>query len=130
MQKQTVEQRYVEQQLMNHQIKPKQHVLQEVEPQQKQQLQKICNEIKHSLGQASQAVQQAKLENPTQYQLPIIEQRLTYAVQQLQKLQSASPEITSGLSQGTKQQLTQLNNQIHSASNTLQLIQQSLQPNS
>src|SRR5690625_4859177 len=130
MQKQTVEQRYVEQKMMNPQKKPKQHVLQETEPKQTQQLQKIFAEISHSLGQASQAVQQAKLENPTQYQLPIIEQRLLYAIQQLQKLQSASPEITSGLSQGTKQQLTQLNNQIHSASNTLQLIQQSLQPNS
>src|SRR5690625_4912251 len=130
MQKQTVEQRYLEQQMMNQQLKPKQNVLLETEPKQKQQLQKIFDEIKHSLGQASQAVQQAKLENPTQYQLPIIEQRLTYAVQQLQQLQTAAPEITSGLAKGTEQQLTQLNNQIHNASSTLQLIQQSLQSKS
>src|SRR5690625_2179009 len=128
MQKQTVEQHDVEQQMMNPQKKPEQHVLQETEPKQTQQLQKIFAEISHSLGQASQAVQQAKLENPTQYQLPIIEQRLLYAIQQLQNLQTAAPEITSNLSKGTEQQLTQLNNQINNASSTLQLIQQSLQP--
>ncbi len=129
MQKQTVEQRYLEQQIMNQQLKPKQNILQETEAKQTQQLIKIFNEIKQSLGQASQAVHQAKLANPNGNFLPIAEQRLSHAVQLVQQLQTAAPEMTSGLSKGTKQQLSQLSHQISSASNTLQLIQQSLQAN-
>src|SRR5690625_7908978 len=105
MQKQTDEQRYLEQQIMNQQTKPKQFFLQETEPQQKQQLHKIFNEIKQTLGEASQAVNQAKLENPTQYHLPIVEKRLTYAVQQIQKLQTATPEISSLCTTVTRHQL-------------------------
>jgi len=129
MQKQTVEQRYLEQQIMNQQLKPKQNILRETTPKQQQQLIKIFNEIKQALDLSSQAINQAKLAQPYDVQLPIAEQRLVHAMQLLQQLQTASPDMTTGLSKGMKQQLTQVSNQITTASNTLQLIQQSILPN-
>ena len=129
MKKQTVEERYLEQQVMNQQLKPKQNILQETEPKQKQNLIKIFNEIKSALDLASQSVHQVKLTYLHDNQLSLAEQRLTHAIQQVQQLQTLAPEMTSGLSNGTKQQLTQLSKQINTASGTLQLIQQSIQSN-
>src|SRR5699024_8506475 len=108
---------------------PKQNILQETTPQQQQQLTKIFNEIKQALDLSSQAIHQAKLAHPNDYQLPIAEQRLVHAVQLIQQLQTAAPDLTTGLSKVMKQQLAQVSQQINNASNTLQLIQQSIQSN-
>jgi hypothetical protein len=122
MQKQTVEQRYQEQQMMGGKPIPKQLAKQALETQAQQNYQKLLNSLKQALEGAGQAVQQVQAANPTQANLVMAAERLTYAVQQVQQLETAG--MQTGFTNGTKQQLKQLHNQIETAAGTLSMIQQ------
>ena len=127
MPKQTVEQRYKEQQAMKSERKPRHHANIELKTSQQQDIQKICNATKQSLQEAQQAVRQAQYVNPTQAQLQIAEGRLQNAVQLMQQLFTIAPNMVLGISKGEQQHLKQLDYQIEKAVGTLNSLQQSME---
>lgn len=124
MEKQTVQERYEQEQVMQGHKQTIQ--LQPSQSGTKGQLQKVFKQMEESLLQAHQSVRQAQLANPTQLSLQEAEKRLQYASQLLQQLGTSAPELTNGLTLGSQQQLTQLDHQIGQASGTLQLILKSI----
>lgn len=122
MKKQTVEQRYVIQQMMSGKPMPSDVAAYATKAPQQIEAQKVFNNMKQALQQAQQTTQQVKLVNPSETSLTMVDQQLLYAQQQLQQLETAS----LGLSAGTKQQIAQLQLQIQTALGTLQSIQQAL----
>lgn len=124
MEKQTVLERYEQEQVM----KGKMQIIQLSSSQSegKEQLQKVFKQMEDALLQAHQSVRQAQLANPSQLSLQQAEQRLQYVSQQLQQLKTAAPEFTLGLPKAVQQQFTQLDHQIQQASGTLQLILKSI----
>lgn len=126
MKKQTVEQRYHEEQMMKGQTIPKELANQAIQTPEQQDIQQLFSSTKEALLAAQQAVHQAQAVHPTQAQLMTTEQRLTHAIQQLQQLQLTN----LGVPKGTEQQLQQLSSQINTAAGTLHMIQQATAPQS
>lgn len=89
-----------------------------------QNYQKSLNSAKQALQGASQVVQQVQAENPSLTNLSIVQEKLSFAVQQVQQLEIAG--VQPGFTKGTEQQLTQLRNQIETAAGTLAMIQQAV----
>lgn len=127
MKKQTVAERFAQEQAMRKPAMPMHDINLLVESKEKQSLQKLFSEVKVALASAHQAVRQAQAANPVNETLQMADERLTFASTKIATLQTAVPALTSGLSRGVKQQITQLENQIEQAAGTLQLIQQSLE---
>ncbi len=119
MKKQTVQERFDEQQLM----KQMQPVLPKEKPSQaQQQLQTIFKKTSGALQQAHQAVRQAQAGNPLNIQMQQASASLTHATQQLEQLKTAAPEIASGLSASAHTQLQEADHYIQKAGQTLALV--------
>ena len=129
MSKQTVQERYNQNQAMKGTLIPKSKVNKESQTEQNKELLHIFNATKQSLQEAQQAVRQAQGANPVQPQLRFADDRLTNAIQLMQQVQILTPDFVLGVSKAEQQQLKQLDYQIEKASKTLQMIQQSIIPN-
>lgn len=127
MQKQTVSERYEMTENMNKKSSPQSKTSNNNRSNQEQQTIKLCNQLQQVLLATQQSVQQIQAEYPDNETFYIAQQRMTLANQLLQQLKSAIPKTTFPLSQGTRQQVKQLEYQINKASGTLQMIQQSFE---
>lgn len=127
MQKQTVSERYEMTEKMNIHDPPKQQTSHNETSTQEQQTIKLCNQLQQVLLATQQSIQQIQAEYPDNETFYVAQQRMTLANQLLHQLKSSIPETTFPLSQGTRQQVKQLEYQINKASGTLQMIQQSFE---
>lgn len=125
MQKQTVEQRYNEQQIIGGQPVPKGVAQKSIASDAQQNYQKLLNSAKQALQAASQTVNQIQASNPSLVNLSIVQKKLTFAAQQVQQLEAAG--VQPGFTQGTEQQLMQLRYQIETSLGTLGMIQQAVE---
>jgi cellobiose-specific phosphotransferase system component IIA len=127
MKKQTVQERYNEQQIM----KQMQPVLPKTTPTEtQQQLQTIFTNAGGALMQAHQAVRQAQAGNPLNVQLQQASASLTHATQQLEQLKTAAPELATGLPASTQTQLQEADQYIQKAEQTLTLVMTQIGPSS
>lgn len=122
MKKQTVEQKYMEQQMIKKGNIPKQAAQQALETPEQKEAVKLINNLKQSLQQAQQAIRQAQISYPMNAQLSKADQLLSHSTQQLKQLET----IKLSISNGTKQQLKQLHYQIATATGTLSMIEQAI----
>lgn len=122
MKNQTVEQVYIEQQMIKEGNIPKGIAQGAMEtPEQKEAI-KIVNSLTQSLQQAHQSVKQAQTAHPLCQYLSQADQLLSSSTQQIKQLET----IKLSISNGTKVQLKQLNYQIEMACGTLGMIQQAI----
>src|SRR5699024_8735194 len=117
--------RYYEQQIMGSKPIPKGVAQQTIATPAQQNYQKILNLVKQSLQVASQAVRQVQASNPSQTNLTATMEKLNYAIQQVNQLNTEG--IQTGFTFGKEQQLKQLLNQIETALGTLAIIQQAIE---
>lgn len=125
MSKQTVEQRYFEQKMIAGKRVPKGVAKKVITTQAQQNYQKLLQSTKQALQSASQSVQQVGAANPSETNLAIAAEKISFALQQVQQLETAG--VQPGFTQGTAQQLTQLKKQLETASGTLGMIQQAVE---
>lgn len=125
MQYQTVQQRYNEQQMLSGNPVPKWVAKKAITTTAQQNYQKLLNSTKQALQGASQLVQQVQSANPSQTNLALASEKLTFAVQQVQQLEAEG--VQPGFTLGTEQQLMQLRNQIETSMGTLAMIQQTVE---
>lgn len=125
MKKQTVEQRYHTQLMMNSNPMPKNIAKETIATPVQKNYQKLLSSVNQALLEASQAVQQVQAINPSQPHLATASNRLAYAKQQIHQLEMEG--IQPGFTKGTEQQLMQLHNQIETAAGTLAMIQQAME---
>src|SRR5699024_8047692 len=123
MKKQTVEERYGEQQIMTGKI----YADQKPSPPEKTdvRVKQILKQTEQALRQAYQSVQQAELAFPSLSHLELANDRLQYATDNLHQLETIKPKLIVGFPKNTEQQLVQLKNEVKQATKTLQLIQSS-----
>ena len=125
MKKQTVQERYDEQQTMK-QGGSSQPAQLTPDPQMKQQqLQQIFRQTDEAVQQAHQAVRQALAGNPLELQLQQADQRLTFAQQQLQQMKTTAPEIATGIQPAAQTQLKELERHLQQAGKTLSILKNS-----
>ena len=125
MQKQTVEQRYNEQQMIGGKPVPKGIAQKAITSGAQQNYQKLLNSAKQALQAASQTLHQVQAANPSMTNLAIAAKKLDFASQQIQQLETAG--VQPGFTLGTEQQLMQLRNQIETSIGTLGMIQQAVE---
>ncbi|WP_188455068.1 hypothetical protein [Virgibacillus oceani] len=125
MNKQTVGQQFQEQQTIKQQT-PNQ-VQQVPQSQQSSQLKELLKNVDKTIQQAQQSIRQVQTGQDDLFQTA--DQRLQFALQQLQNLKTLETQMITGLPESAKQQLEQAYHEINQAGQTLTFAQQSLNKN-
>jgi len=126
MPKQTVSERYQMIQAKDVEFTSNKHLQNQISEQAQQAI-TLCNQLHQALLTAQQSVQQMQMEHPENHTTKTAAKRMKVASQLLQQLKSTIPKTTFPISQGTSQQLKQLEYQINKANGTLQTIQKTFE---
>lgn len=122
MKNQTVEQIFTERKMTMEGGVPKDVAQEAIATPEQKEATKIVNSITQALQQAQRSVRQAELSNPMNPHLSQVNTLLSHSMQQLKQLET----VKLSISNGTKVQLKQLDNQIETASGTLSMIKQAI----